>query len=59
MSNIYVYEQGSIITINENRLIITKVNKEIESIPIELIDGVMIFGNIQVSTQSIHKLLSK
>ena len=59
MSNIYVYEQGSIITINENRLIITKVNKEIESIPIELIDGVMIFGNIQVSTQSIHKLLTK
>ena len=59
MSNIYVYEQGSIITINENRLIITKVNKEIESVPIELIDGVMIFGNIQVSTQSIHKLLSK
>ena len=59
MSNIYVYEQDSIITINENRLIITKVNKEIESIPIELIDGVMIFGNIQVSTQSIHKLLSK
>lgn len=59
MSNIYVYEQGSIITINENRLIITKVNKEIESIPIELIDGVMIFGNIQVSTQSIHKLLSQ
>lgn len=59
MGNIYVYEQGSVITINENRLIITKVSKKIETIPIELIDGVMIFGNIQVSTQSIHKLLSK
>lgn len=40
-------------------MIITKVSKKIETIPIELIDGVMIFGNIQVSTQSIHKLLSK
>lgn len=59
MGNIYVYEQGSVITIKENRLIITKVSKKIETIPIELIDGVMIFGNIQVSTQSIHKLLSK
>lgn len=59
MGNIYVYEQGSVITIKENRLIITKVSKKIETIPIELIDGVMIFGNIQISTQSIHKLLSK
>ena len=60
MSNLYLYEQGITIGYKSNRLIITDANQNIsETIPIEHIDNVIIFGGIQISTVCMQNLLKR
>lgn len=59
MSNLYVYEQGTILNYKENRLIINYSKDDFKSIPVEHIDNVILYGGIQVSTTCIHQLLSR
>ena len=59
MSNLYIYEQGIVLRYKENRLLITYINGDYKSIPIENIDNVVIFGGIQLSTACMHNLLIK
>ena len=59
MSNLYIYEQGIVLRYKENRLLITYTNGDSKSIPIENIDNIVIFGEIQLSTACMHNLLSR
>ncbi|WP_455089613.1 CRISPR-associated endonuclease Cas1 [Peptoanaerobacter stomatis] len=59
MSNVYIYDQGTTINYKENRLILTYTKEVITSIPIEKIDNVLLFGNIQVTTPCMQHFLTK
>lgn len=59
MSNLYIYEQGSVLTYKQNRLVVTDLKEGYTSIPIENIDNIVMFGAIQVSTACMQQLLSK
>ena len=59
MSNVYVYEQGTVLKYKENRLIIEYSENDFKSIPIENIDNIIIFGAIQVSTKCIQQMLTR
>ena len=59
MSNLYIYEQGSVLTYKENRLVVTDLKEGYTSIPIENIGNIVMFGAIQVSTACMQQLLSK
>lgn len=57
MSYLYISEQGSFLGISENRFVL-KLNGEIlESIPIETIELIQIFGCVQISTQCMTRCL--
>ena len=59
MSNVYVYEQGAILSYRENRLIITYSEDDFKSIPIENIDNIVVFGGVQISTTCIQQMLTR
>lgn len=59
MSNLYVYEQGSVVSYQNNRLQIKEQNGNEHSVPIESIDNIVMFGGIQVTTNCIQKLLER
>ena len=57
MSTLYLTEQGSILHKTQRRLVIIKNKKIIQEIPIFKIDRILIFGNIQISTQALSFIL--
>ena len=59
MSNIYIYEQGSVLNYRENRLIVNYSENDFKSIPIENIDNIIIFGAVQVSTACMQQMLAR
>ena len=59
MSYLYVSEQGSYIGISENRIEVRQKGEVLESIPIETLDIIEIFGSVQISTQCLEKCLQK
>lgn len=59
MSNLYVYEQGSVVNYEQNRIQIKEKTGEEHSIPIESIDNIVMFGGIQVTTNCIQNLLQR
>lgn len=59
MSNLYIYEQGSVLKYNSNRLVIHHSDKEHKSIPIEHVDNVIVFGGVKISTPCIQQLLKR
>ena len=56
MANLYLTEQGSVLRKTGNRFIVTKDNKDLLDIPCDKIDGVLIFGNVQFTTQAVNEL---
>ena len=52
MSVIYVKEQGSYIRKSGERIEVIKNNQTLLSFPIANLDGLIIIGNVQISTQS-------
>ena len=59
MSYIYLTEHSSKLSISENRLIVTKEKEILESVPIEIVEAVNVYGNGQVTTQCIHECLKR
>ena len=59
MSNLYIYEQGSVLSYKENRLVVNDSKEGYTSIPIENIDNVVMFGGVQTSTACMQHMLSK
>lgn len=57
MATYYVKEQGAVIQKVDERLIVTKDQKEIARVPIHQLDQLVVMGNVQLTTQAMTLLL--
>src|SRR5208337_803082 len=57
MANLYLTEQGSVIKKTGDRLIVQKEDEVLLDIQCSKINAVLIFGNVQLTTQAMHELL--
>jgi len=53
MSSLYLTEQGSKVRKDEGRIIVEKEGIEIFEIPVHKIERIIIFGNVQITTQAL------
>lgn len=56
MANLYLTEQNSILRKTGDRLIVQKDDKILLEVQCHKIDAVLIFGNVQFTTQAVHEL---
>jgi CRISPR-associated protein Cas1 len=56
MSNLYITEQGSVLRKTGDRLVVQKDNEILLDVQCSKIDAVLIFGNVQFTTQAVHEL---
>ncbi|ODS30204.1 MAG: CRISPR-associated Cas1 family protein [Candidatus Scalindua rubra] len=56
MANLYLTEQGSVLRKTGDRLIVQKDDEILLDVQCHKIDAVLIFGNVQFTTQSVHEL---
>jgi CRISPR-associated protein Cas1 len=56
MANLYLTEQGSIIRKTGDRLIVQKNKEILLDVQCNKIDSVLVFGNVQFTTQALHEL---
>lgn len=59
MAFLFITEQGAKISHAGNRIIIKKESHKLADIPLIKIDAVMLYGNIQITTQTMRLLLDK
>lgn len=57
MATLYLTEQGSILRKTSDRLIVEKNHEVLLEVPCLKIDNILIFGNVQVTTQALAELL--
>jgi CRISP-associated protein Cas1 len=57
MTFLYLTEQGSVLKKTGQRLIVEKDDQKLLDMPAAKIEGVMIFGNVQFTTQAVQLLL--
>lgn len=58
MSVIYIKEQGAYVQKSGERIIVTKKGQTLLDIPVFQVDNVAAIGNVQISTQALHMLMS-
>ncbi len=56
MANLYLTEQNSILRKTGDRLIVEKDDEVLLDVPCHKIEAVLIFGNVQFTTQAVHEL---
>ncbi len=56
MANLYLTEQGSVLRKTGDRLIVHKDDEILLDVQCNKIDSVLIFGNVQFTTQAVHEL---
>ncbi|OPY72517.1 MAG: CRISPR-associated endonuclease Cas1 [Syntrophorhabdus sp. PtaU1.Bin002] len=56
MANIYITEQGAVLRKTGDRLIVEKDDETLLDVPCEKVDNVLIFGNVQFTTQAVHEM---
>ncbi len=56
MPNLYLTEQGSVLRKRGDRLIVEKDDAVLLDVECHKIDSVLIFGNVQFTTQAVHEL---
>jgi CRISPR-associated protein Cas1 len=56
MANLYLTEQGSVLRKTGDRLIVEKEGQVLLDVPCHKIEAVLIFGNVQFTTQAVHEL---
>lgn len=56
MANLYLTEQGSVLRKTGDRLIVEKDDEILLEVKCSKIDSVLIFGNVQFTTQAVHEL---
>lgn len=56
MANLYLTEQGSVLRKKGDRLIVEKEKEVLLDVECHKIDAVLIFGNVQFTTQAVHEL---
>jgi CRISP-associated protein Cas1 len=57
MAYLYITEQNSCLRKTGDRLLVTKEDQTLLDVQCHKIDGVLIFGNVQVTTQALHELM--
>ncbi len=57
MAFLYITEQGAVLRKSGQRLVVEKDGSTLFDIPASKVAGVLIFGNVQVTTQAIHLAL--
>lgn len=57
MANLYITEQGAVLRKTGDRLIVEKDAELFLDIPCSKVDAVLIFGNVQFTTQAVHEIL--
>src|SRR5436305_6568612 len=57
MTVLYLTEQGSIVRKTSDRLIVEKDHEVLLEVPCLKLETVLIFGNVQVTTQALHEML--
>lgn len=58
MGSIYVNENGAVIGVESNRVVIKYESEMVKSIPIENIDCITVLGKAQMTTQCMERMLS-
>jgi len=56
MANLYITEQNSVLRKTGNRLIVQKEDEILLDVQCNKIEAVLIFGNVQFTTQAVHEL---
>ena len=56
MAFLYITEQGSVLRKTGDRLIVNKEGEVLLDLPCHKIEAVLIFGNVQFTTQAVHEL---
>lgn len=56
MANLYITEQGSVLRKTGDRLVVHKDDEILLDVQCSKIESVLIFGNVQFTTQAIHEL---
>jgi CRISPR-associated protein Cas1 len=56
MSNLYITEQGAVLRKMGDRLVVSKEQETLLDVPCNKIGSVLIFGNVQFTTQAVHEL---
>ncbi len=56
MANIYITKQRSVLRKTGDRLLVQKEDAVLLDVPCHTIDAVLIFGNVQFTTQAVHEL---
>jgi len=56
MANLYLTEQGSVLKKTGDRLIVQKEGEVLLDVQCSKIEAVLIFGNVQFTTQAVHEL---
>ena len=56
MATIYITEQQSVLRKTGDRLLVQKEDKILLDVPCHTVDAVLIFGNVQFTTQAVHEL---
>ncbi len=56
MANLYLTEQGSVLSKTGDRLIVRKDDEILLDVQCSKIESVLIFGNVQFTTQAVHEL---
>lgn len=59
MATLYLTEQGSVLKKTYKRLLIEKNREKLLEVPEFKVDRILIFGNVQITTQAINFLLDK
>jgi len=56
---LYVAEQGTVLRRSGTRVVITRKEQTLLAVPAVRLQGVLVYGNVQVSTQCVRNLLSE
>ena len=59
MSVIYIKEQGSYLGLKGEQIAVTKGSQTLLEFPIYNIENIAVFGNVQITTQVLSKLLNQ
>lgn len=57
MTFLYLTEQGAVLKKTSQRLVVVKDDQKLLDIPVAKVEGVMVFGNVQFTTQAVQLLL--
>lgn len=57
MAAVYIREQGSYLRLKNGKIAVTKGEHTLMEVPLFLLENISVFGNVQISTQAMSRLL--